>query len=508
MSAIVTYSEAELQEFSRASGDNNPLHMSEAYAHRTPWGKRVVFGVLGALRALAALPPRPGQELASLTVDFSGPMLIGQAYEVRVSDDGANSARVRIVDGQRPLLKLTARFRGASEASASPAIPDPVSAHPPCRTKAADRGPHELGAELGVGLAVSVSYAGDAAALGALMQRLDLEARGVPIWQVAALLAQTYVVGMELPGCRALFSALRLQFLSRPHINGLSPVYDLTATVASFDARFSLLTAEVELATGGDRAAKGTVTSLVRAVIGPANVARMNEVLRASQIGTGKVAVVTGASRGLGAGFAVALASQGYTVVAGYRSAEVEMAECVELARGMSGTIVPFKGDLGDPDFVAEFAARITAAHGRLDLLVLNAGPPIPSMAVEGATAGRALDFVSRSIALASLPLHHLLGLVEASAGSVLVVSSQVAEVSVTGWAHYVAAKCAVEGLARTASAEKPRVAFRVCRPPRLLTDLTNHPVGQEGSPPADTYAAAIIRDVLASGAGGFQLIG
>lgn len=89
---------------------------------------------------------------------------------------------------------------------------------------------------------------------------------------------------------------------------------------------------------------------------------------------SGKTAVVTGASRGLGKGIALVLAEQGVNVVVNYRSA-VACAEevCAELeALGVQALAV--QADVGDKDDVARLFAAAKEAFGRVDILVNNAG--------------------------------------------------------------------------------------------------------------------------------------
>jgi acyl dehydratase len=82
------FSTADLDRFAALSHDRNPLHVDEAYARRTPFGDRVVFGVLSALRAIATLRPRASQRVKKVTVDFAGPVLVGVDYQVDRSRAG------------------------------------------------------------------------------------------------------------------------------------------------------------------------------------------------------------------------------------------------------------------------------------------------------------------------------------------------------------------------------------------------------------------------------------
>ncbi|KAB7644369.1 SDR family NAD(P)-dependent oxidoreductase [Polymorphobacter fuscus] len=102
---------------------------------------------------------------------------------------------------------------------------------------------------------------------------------------------------------------------------------------------------------------------------------------------TQKIALVTGASRGIGAATALALAQAGYHLILTGRS-EQHLAEVEGKIHGAGGTatIAPF--DLADSDAIDRLAAAIGARWGRLDLLVLNAGQlgtlaPLPHIEVK-----------------------------------------------------------------------------------------------------------------------------
>lgn len=87
----------------------------------------------------------------------------------------------------------------------------------------------------------------------------------------------------------------------------------------------------------------------------------------------GRVVVITGASSGLGAGFAEALASAGATVVVAARRREKLEALATSIAeRGGRATTV--ECDVVDPDACAELVRVVTQRHGRIDVLVNNAG--------------------------------------------------------------------------------------------------------------------------------------
>ena len=71
MMDTIRFERADLDLFSAASHDRNPLHLCDQYARRTAYGEPVVFGIFGALAALGCLGNRWGQPLRSAGARFS-----------------------------------------------------------------------------------------------------------------------------------------------------------------------------------------------------------------------------------------------------------------------------------------------------------------------------------------------------------------------------------------------------------------------------------------------------
>ncbi len=87
----------------------------------------------------------------------------------------------------------------------------------------------------------------------------------------------------------------------------------------------------------------------------------------------GKRAVVTGASQGIGAAVAVALARAGASVAFDYKSATAEAENTASAIREAGGTAIVVQGDTGDPAHVEELAQRAVGAWGGIDIWVNNA---------------------------------------------------------------------------------------------------------------------------------------
>lgn len=95
----------------------------------------------------------------------------------------------------------------------------------------------------------------------------------------------------------------------------------------------------------------------------------------------GRVVVITGASSGLGAGFARALVGAGATVALAARRRE-RLEELAEQIRATGGTVSTHACDVADPQQCADTVVAVLAQHGRIDVLVNNAGvgPAVPAL--------------------------------------------------------------------------------------------------------------------------------
>lgn len=181
------------------------------------------------------------------------------------------------------------------------------------------------------------------------------------------------------------------------------------------------------------------------------------------------VAVVTGASTGLGAALADLLVDRGWHVVADARGAE----RLVRTAQrwGAAATAVP--GDVTDPRHRGRLAAAAHAAGGAR-LLVSNAselGPsPLPRLADHPLDAfARVLDVdVTAPLAL----FQALLPQLRAAEGRVVHVSSDAAVEAYAGWGGYGAAKAALDHLTAVLAVEHPELRVYAVDPGDLRTEM------------------------------------
>jgi NAD(P)-dependent dehydrogenase (short-subunit alcohol dehydrogenase family) len=188
------------------------------------------------------------------------------------------------------------------------------------------------------------------------------------------------------------------------------------------------------------------------------------------------VAVVTGASRGLGRALADALAAANYTVIIDARdNLALEAAAAAIRSRHdlPQRSVVAIPGDICDPAHRADLAAS-GAEFGGVSLLVNNAGTlgvsPLPSIADYPVADLRATLEVNVVAPLALTQL--LLPDLRALGGAVLSVTSDAAVEAYAGWGGYGAAKAALEQACNVLAAEEPAVRVWRVDPGDMRTQM------------------------------------
>ena len=88
----------------------------------------------------------------------------------------------------------------------------------------------------------------------------------------------------------------------------------------------------------------------------------------------GRIALVTGASRGIGRAIAIELASRGYRVVLNYQSAEAAAEETLAVIRAAGGSAMAVRADVSDSTGVTELFETVMKEFGPVEVLVNNAG--------------------------------------------------------------------------------------------------------------------------------------
>ena len=212
----------------------------------------------------------------------------------------------------------------------------------------------------------------------------------------------------------------------------------------------------------------------------------------------GKVALVTGASRGIGAATAKALAAQGAHVIITARTAkDLEAVEDAIFNAGGNATIAPL--DLTDGDSIARLATAVTERWGKLDVLVLNAamlGTLAPVPAIDGAEFARlfTLNVTAQQVLIASFDAL----LRKSDAGRLVALTSSVGATPRAFWGAYGASKAALETLVSSYGEEVKNlsaVRTAIVDPGRTRTQMRAK--AYPGEDPATVKEPSVVADAI-----------
>jgi 3-oxoacyl-[acyl-carrier protein] reductase len=227
-----------------------------------------------------------------------------------------------------------------------------------------------------------------------------------------------------------------------------------------------------------------------------------------------RVVVVTGASRGIGRAVAVALSGPGVEVVVNYRSgkdAAEETAGAVA-SRGGMPFLMPFS--VADADAVKEAFKEIVKVHGRVDVLVNNAGVARDNLLalMKASEWDEVLDTNLRSVFLCSQAV--VKAMMKQRYGRIVNITSIVGVMGNPGQSNYCAAKAGIIGLTRSLAREliSRNITVNAVAPGFIETDMTRDmpekaresllaqiPAGRYGAP---EDVAAAVEFLVSPGAG------
>ena len=177
----------------------------------------------------------------------------------------------------------------------------------------------------------------------------------------------------------------------------------------------------------------------------------------------GRVALVTGASRGIGAGIARCMAQEGAAVVVNYVQSEALANEVVKEIRGGGGSAIAIQADVGNYAQVKSMVERSIAEFGKVDILVNNAGIAGPSVPMADVTPEEFEEVVRNhligSFNCTQCLLHHMRGL---GRGDVIFISSRQTSFYPPNSSPYNAAKGGMDGLAQGLAKEERYNGIRV----------------------------------------------
>jgi 3-oxoacyl-[acyl-carrier protein] reductase len=188
---------------------------------------------------------------------------------------------------------------------------------------------------------------------------------------------------------------------------------------------------------------------------------------------TGKVALVTGASRGIGRGVAVLLAARGATVVAAAR------------ADNAAGTVAEIQGaghaahlatlDVTDQASIEATVAGTLERHGRIDILVNNAGITRDQLLMRMKRQDWDDVLATNLTPVFALSQAVIKPMIKQRSGRIITISSVVAQTGNAGQANYAASKAGIIGFSKSLAREvaSRNITVNVVTPGLIDTDMT-----------------------------------
>jgi 3-oxoacyl-[acyl-carrier protein] reductase len=189
----------------------------------------------------------------------------------------------------------------------------------------------------------------------------------------------------------------------------------------------------------------------------------------------GRTALVTGASRGIGAAIAKRLAAEGCSVAVNYAGSEAAAEEVAAAVRASGATAVTIRADISDPEAAEALVTKAAAELGGLDIVVNNAGITRDGLLVRMSDADWADVIATNLTGAFSVTRTAARLMMKARRGSIVNVSSVIGLVGNAGQANYAAAKAGILGLTKSVARElAPRnVRCNAVAPGFIETDMT-----------------------------------
>ncbi|MEJ2208902.1 MAG: 3-oxoacyl-[acyl-carrier-protein] reductase [Anaerolineae bacterium] len=219
----------------------------------------------------------------------------------------------------------------------------------------------------------------------------------------------------------------------------------------------------------------------------------------------GKVAIVTGGSRGIGRAIALRLAAEGAHVVVNYRSNEGAAEEVVAHIAGEGGQALAVQGDVSDPAQAQALVDAAKQAFGRIDILVNNAGTTRDTLIMRMSEEDWDLVIDTNLKGTFNCIKAASRQMMRQRYGRIVNITSVAGLVGNAGQANYASAKAGLIGLTKTVAKElgSRGITCNAVAPGYVLTDLTaslpaeliqmgidRTPLGRAGT--AEDMAAAV----------------
>ncbi len=190
---------------------------------------------------------------------------------------------------------------------------------------------------------------------------------------------------------------------------------------------------------------------------------------------TGEVALVTGASRGIGRAIALELAAQGADVGVNYAASSDAAHDVAAQIRGLGRNVHVVQADISDADAVAAMTGAVSAALGPPTILINNAGITRDMLAMRMKSADWEAVLATNLTGSFLTTQSVLRGMIRARKGRIITIGSVIGTVGNAGQANYAAAKAGLAGMTRSLAHElgSRGITVNLVAPGFIQTDIT-----------------------------------
>jgi 3-oxoacyl-[acyl-carrier protein] reductase len=282
------------------------------------------------------------------------------------------------------------------------------------------------------------------------------------------------LVGMKVPGKRALYVGQDLRF-RRPVFVGETVLATTKISAMNSALREIQLTTTI-LKADQSVAVSGTARVIVRGSSAEQKTSSQSRPIR--KVKGQPLALVTGASRGIGAAIALRLASDGFVVAVNYKSNDEAARSVVDRIVNAGGLALPVRADIHDESGVEEIVSGLVSKFGSLDLLVNNAAQGYEMKTVLEMPWASIEEQFNASVRAPLVLCRTAFPYLRETGGSIVNIISQVVESQPPKqMLDYVIGKFGLLGLTRGLAVEWAAEGIRVngVAPSLIETDMTSH---------------------------------